>query len=51
MSNTDINTKRYERRLLLFIFIIFFPLVSIALVGGYGFIIWLLQIFFGPPGA
>ncbi|SBO09401.1 Periplasmic nitrate reductase protein NapE [Vibrio mediterranei] len=34
-----------------FICAVFFPLLSVAIVGGYGFIVWMLQIFvFGPPG-
>jgi nitrate reductase NapE len=28
-----------------------FPALSIILVGGYGFAIWLLQLIFGPPGS
>ncbi|CAH0526385.1 periplasmic nitrate reductase, NapE protein [Vibrio hippocampi] len=31
---------------------VFFPLLAVAIVGGYGFIVWMLQVFFlGPPGA
>lgn len=26
------------------------PLVAVALVGGYGLLVWLWQMIFGPPG-
>lgn len=43
--------RRKELRLFLFLVICLFPLLSVAIVGGYGFIIWFLQILYGPPGA
>lgn len=42
--------KRRERRLFLFLVIFLFPLLSVALVGAYGFAVWFLQMLFGPPG-
>ena len=44
-------TKRGERRVFLFITVFLFPILSVILVGGYGLAIWLLQVFFGPPGS
>ena len=44
-------TKRGERRVFLFIAVFLFPVLSVILVGGYGFFIWILQMIFGPPGA
>lgn len=26
------------------------PVVAVGVVGGYGFLVWMLQIIFGPPG-
>lgn len=26
------------------------PLVAVVVVGGYGFLVWMWQIVFGPPG-
>ena len=26
------------------------PVVAVAVVGGYGFLVWMYQIVFGPPG-
>ena len=44
-------TKRGERRVFLFIAVFLFPALSVVLIGGYGFLIWILQMIFGPPGA
>lgn len=41
--------KKKEWRLFIFIIVFLFPLLSIALVGGYGFIIWMYQLQMGPP--
>lgn len=43
-------TKRGERRVFLFVAVFLFPVLSVILVGGYGFLIWILQMIFGPPG-
>ena len=45
------RTKSQETRLFLFLVVLFFPLLSIALVGGFGFIVWMLQLIMGPPGS
>ena len=45
--------KRLRRRELLTFFVLAFgiwPLVAVAVVGGYGFLVWMWQIVFGPPG-
>ncbi|WNK20723.1 periplasmic nitrate reductase, NapE protein [Halomonas piscis] len=45
------SSKRREWAALLFIVAIVVPLLSIAVVGGYGFVVWMLQVFvLGPPG-
>ena len=43
--------KKQERNAFLFIAIVLFPLLSVVLVGGMGFLIWITQIIFGPPSA
>ena len=43
--------KKRERFVFLFITVILFPLLSVCLVGGMGFVIWISQIIFGPPTA
>ncbi|WP_255461838.1 periplasmic nitrate reductase, NapE protein [Microbulbifer sp. ALW1] len=48
---TSGSTQRgREARLVLFILVFLFPLLAIAIVGGYGFMVWILQMIFGPPG-
>lgn len=53
-SSQPLAAPRVERRkeLLTFFVLAFgiWPLVAVAVVGGYGFIVWMLQIVFGPPG-
>lgn len=50
-DDDHVLTKRGERRVFLFIAVFLFPILSVILVGGYGLMIWLMQVFFGPPGA
>ena len=44
------KTRRAE--LLAFLVLAFgiWPVVAVAVVGGYGFLVWMFQIVFGPPG-
>ncbi|MHB1371654.1 MAG: periplasmic nitrate reductase, NapE protein [Pseudomonadaceae bacterium] len=49
-SDSSPSQKRDETRLFIFLIVFLFPLLSIALVSGYGFIVWISQMFFGPPG-
>ncbi len=42
--------KSREWRLFLFIVVFLFPLLSVAIVGAYGFSIWMYQLIAGPPG-
>lgn len=44
------DDKGRETRLFLFLVVLFFPLLSVALVGGFGFVVWMLQLIMGPPG-
>ncbi|MDX5373945.1 MAG: periplasmic nitrate reductase, NapE protein [Pseudomonadaceae bacterium] len=48
--STTPTSKAKETRLFLFLVVCLFPLLSVAIVGGYGFLVWILQIFTGPPG-
>ncbi len=45
---------RHRRRdeLIMFLVLAFaiWPLLAVVIVGGYGFIVWMLQLIFGPPG-
>ncbi|WP_299018183.1 periplasmic nitrate reductase, NapE protein [uncultured Photobacterium sp.] len=45
------DRAKREWQLFLFIVIFLFPILSVAFVGGYGFLVWAMQVFFiGPPG-
>ncbi len=43
--------KTIERRSFLFLVVFLAPIISIIIVGGYGFLIWISQMIFGPPSA
>ena len=30
--------------------VVIWPLIAVAVVGGYGFLVWMSQLVFGPPG-
>ena len=45
------DTKLRELFAFLFLTVLLAPAVSVALVGGYGFAIWIYQLIAGPPGA
>lgn len=52
-SSNDVpaeEEKRQQWHAFLFIIIALFPILSVAIVGGYGLIIWISQMIFGPPG-
>lgn len=45
--------KANRRRELITFFILAFgiwPIVAVGVVGGYGFLVWMFQIIYGPPG-
>jgi periplasmic nitrate reductase NapE len=46
----DATRRRRELLSFLFLAVVLAPIVSVAFVGGYGFIIWIYQMFAGPPG-
>ena len=46
----DSRRKRQEWRLFIFIIVFLFPILSVMVVGGYGFAVWMSQIILGPPG-
>lgn len=47
----SMRTER-RRELLTFLILAFgiWPLVAVVVVGGFGFLVWMWQIIFGPPG-
>lgn len=43
-------TRAQELRVFLFLLMVLIPVLSICIVGGYGLVVWISQIFNGPPG-
>ena len=35
----------------LFLTVVLAPVITVGIVGGYGFLVWMFQIINGPPGA
>ena len=50
-ANTGQQGRRNELLLFLFITVVLFPVLSVLIVGGYGFGVWIWQMFSGPPTA
>lgn len=48
-TNTELPSKKDERTAFIFLAVFLAPIVAVALVGGYGFMIWMSQIILGPP--
>lgn len=42
-------SKAEERNTFLFLAVVLAPVLSVAIVGGYGLMIWISQILLGPP--
>jgi nitrate reductase NapE len=42
-------SRRKELLLFLFLTVVLAPVLAVAIVGGYGFMVWIWQIFTGPP--
>lgn len=45
----DGQRRREEFRSFIFLTAIMVPVLSVIVVGGYGFIVWMTQIVMGPP--
>lgn len=48
---TEVSVKSQERRSLIFLSVVMAPALAVILVAGYGFLVWVYQMFAGPPGA
>jgi nitrate reductase NapE len=47
----DPQRKREEFRAWVFLSFVMAPLMSVLIVGGYGFLVWMYQLLAGPPGS
>jgi len=43
------TTRRQELRAFLFLTAVLVPLLAVLVVSGYGFAVWIYQVFAGPP--
>jgi nitrate reductase NapE len=48
-ANDAAPTKAEERRAFVLLAVVLFPVLSVMVVGGYGFLVWMYQIVNGPP--
>ncbi|WP_448208086.1 periplasmic nitrate reductase, NapE protein [Azospirillum sp. sgz302134] len=46
----DPKARRREIAMFLLLAVVIWPILSIAVVGGYGFLVWMAQLIMGPPG-
>jgi nitrate reductase NapE len=53
VTMADVGMPRRRRELLVFLFltVVLAPMLAVAIVGGYGFMVWMYQLFAGPPGS
>jgi nitrate reductase NapE len=43
-------SKAEELRTFIFLAVFLAPILSVAIVGGFGFLVWMSQLIYGPPG-
>ena len=48
-SESQPSTRKRELLVFLFLAIVLIPGLSVAIVGGYGFAVWMYQLIAGPP--
>jgi nitrate reductase NapE len=49
-SSNQVENRRRDLLAFLFLTVVLAPALAVAVVGGFGFVVWVLQIFTGPPG-
>lgn len=42
--------RRRELLVFLFLTVVLAPVLAVAVVGGWGFLVWIYQMLYGPPG-
>ena len=50
LSLTEQQEKRRERTAFLLVTVVLAPVIAVAIVGGYGLIVWLAHALGAPPG-
>jgi nitrate reductase NapE len=51
MDENRHDTRTEERRSFVFLTVVMAPVLSVLIVGGYGFAVWMYQLLAGPPGS
>jgi nitrate reductase NapE len=51
MEDREPVSKAQELRSFLFLSVVMAPILAVIVVGGYGFLVWMLQLVLGPPGS
>jgi nitrate reductase NapE len=49
MMQGDAQSGRRELLVFLFLAVVLAPVLAVAIVGGYGFAVWMYQLVSGPP--
>lgn len=44
------RTRKAELFAFLILAVVIWPAIAVAVVGGFGFLVWMWQLVFGPPG-
>jgi nitrate reductase NapE len=44
------DTKAQELRAFVLLAVVMAPVLAVAVVSGYGFLVWMFQLIAGPPG-
>jgi len=50
VRQADPAAKRREILIFLILSVLIWPFIAVAVVGGYGFLVWMSQLVMGPPG-
>ena len=48
---TESLTRKQELRSFLFLSLVMAPVLAVIIVAGWGFLVWMFQLFAGPPGS
>jgi periplasmic nitrate reductase NapE len=52
MTMDETRQRRTEEfRSWIFLTVVMAPVLAVAIVSGYGFVVWMLQLVTGPPGS
>lgn len=49
-TTADIRTRRGEVTAFIILAVLIWPIIAVGIVGSYGFLVWMSQLVFGPPG-